>query len=106
MLGHSVVSDSATLWTVTHQTPLEIFRARILEWVAISFSKDLLDPGVELASPALAGGFFTMEPPGKPHQMSSTPQIILSLIKYLLTERVASCPSLDQTLSYVPNVTF
>ena len=27
---------------------------------------DLPDPGVEPASPALAGGFFTAEPPGKP----------------------------------------
>ena len=24
------------------------------------------DPGIETASPALAGGFFTVEPPGKP----------------------------------------
>ena len=29
-----------------------IFQARILEWVAISFSKGLLDPGIEPASPA------------------------------------------------------
>ena len=27
---------------------------------------DLPDPGIELASPALAGGFFTSEPSGKP----------------------------------------
>ena len=26
----------------------------------------LLDPGIESASPALAGRFFTTEPPGKP----------------------------------------
>ena len=26
----------------------------------------LPDPGIEPASPALAGGFFTTEPPGKP----------------------------------------
>ena len=39
-----------------------IFQARILEWVAISFSRDLPDPGIEpvsLASAASAGGFFT-----------------------------------------------
>ena len=29
-----------------------IFQARILEWVAISFSRDLPDPGIELKSPA------------------------------------------------------
>ena len=28
---------------------------------------DLPGPGIELTSPALAGGFFTTEPPGKPH---------------------------------------
>ena len=27
---------------------------------------DLLNPGMELASPALAGGFFTTEPPWNP----------------------------------------
>ena len=27
---------------------------------------DLPNPGIEPASPALAGGFFTTEPPGKP----------------------------------------
>ena len=28
--------------------------------------EDLPDPGIEHVSPALAGGFFTTEPPGKP----------------------------------------
>ena len=28
--------------------------------------EDVLDPGIEPVSPALAGGFFTAEPPGKP----------------------------------------
>ena len=36
-----------------------ISQARILEWVAISFSRGLLYPGIEPPSPALAGGFFT-----------------------------------------------
>ena len=43
-----------------------IFQARILQWVAISLSKDLPDPGIEPTSPELAGRFFTTEPPGKP----------------------------------------
>ena len=42
-----------------------ISQARILEWVAVSFSKNLPDLEVKLTSPALAGGFFTAEPPGK-----------------------------------------
>ena len=36
----------------------EIFQARILEWVAISFSRG---SGIQPMSPALAGGFFTTE---------------------------------------------
>ena len=39
-----------------------IFQARILEWVVISFSRDLPYPGIELmsvTSPALASRFFT-----------------------------------------------
>ena len=53
-----------------HKTPLsvEFFQPRILEWVAISNSRYLPNPGTEpisLASPALAGRFFTTTPPGK-----------------------------------------
>ena len=47
-----------------------IFQARILLWVAISFSRGSSNPGIEtvsLASPALASRFFTTEPPGKPY---------------------------------------
>ena len=47
-----------------------IFQARILEWVAFPTPGDLPDPGIEptfLVSLALAGGFFTTEPPGKPN---------------------------------------
>ena len=40
--------------------------ARTLEWVAISFSRGSCQPGIEPASAALAGGFFTTEPPEKP----------------------------------------
>ena len=36
-----------------------IFQARILEWVAMPSSGDLLSPGTESMSPALAGEFFT-----------------------------------------------
>ena len=45
------------------------FQARILESVAISFSRGFPDPGIEPMfpeSPALAGRFFTTESPGKP----------------------------------------
>ena len=41
------------------------FRARILEWVAISFPRDLPDPGIKPGSPALQADSLLSEPPGK-----------------------------------------
>ena len=54
-----------------------ISQARILEWAAISFSKGIfltpeIHPGIDPASPALAGEFFTAEPPGKPWNTTLT----------------------------------
>ena len=59
-----------TLWTVAWpgSSVHGIFQARILECVAISPSRDLPNPGIKPmspASPALAGEFFTAEPPGQ-----------------------------------------
>ena len=42
-----------------------ISQAKILEWAAIPFPGDLPGSGIEPAPPALAGGFFSAEPPGK-----------------------------------------
>ena len=44
-----------------------ISQASVLsEWVAISPPGNLSNSGIKPASPALAGGFLTAEPPGKP----------------------------------------
>ena len=43
-----------------------ILQARILEWIAISFSRDIPNPGIEPGSPALGADALTSEPPGKP----------------------------------------
>ena len=43
-----------------------ISQGRVLEWVAIAFSRALPDPGVKPATLALAGGFLTTVPHGKP----------------------------------------
>ena len=42
-----------------------ILQARILEWVAIPFSRESSDPGIELKSPALQADPLLSEPPGK-----------------------------------------
>ena len=42
-----------------------ILQARILEWVAISFSRDHPNPGIKPGSPALQADALPSEPPGK-----------------------------------------
>ena len=46
-----------------------ILQARILEWVAISFSRDLPDPGIEPRSPVLQADDLPTELWGKPSQL-------------------------------------
>ena len=60
----------AAPWTVAHQAPLSMSFSRQEYCSGLPFPppRDLPDPGIEPASPALAGGFFTTEPPGKPPQ--------------------------------------
>ena len=68
----SFVQLFATTWTVAHQIPLSMGFPRQEYWSGLSFLSpgDLPDPGIEATSPALAGGFFTTEPPGKPQSTS------------------------------------
>ena len=42
-----------------------ISQAKVLEWIAISFSRGSYRHRDQTISPALAGGFFTSEPSGK-----------------------------------------
>ena len=44
----------------------EILQARILEWVAVPFSRGSSQPGIEPRSPALQAVSLPAEPPGKP----------------------------------------
>ena len=60
-----------TLLTVTHQAPLSMGFPRQEPWKSwngLPFPppEDLPDLEVEPMYPAMAGGFFTIEPPGKP----------------------------------------
>ena len=61
----------ATPWTIAHQAPLSMAFPRQEYWSELPSPTpgDLLDPGIKLASPALVGGFFTTEPPGKPDSL-------------------------------------
>ena len=54
----------ATPWTVGHQAPLSMGFPRQKYCSGLPFPSpgDLLDPGIEPESPALAAGFFTLAP--------------------------------------------
>ena len=58
-------------------------------WSGLPFLSpgDLPDPGIEPASPALAGGVFTTEPPGKPRLFSMEQHLHDSSAVYLGSER-------------------
>ena len=63
----SVSSDSSvTLWTAAHQAPLSLGFIRQEYCSDLSFPSpgDLPDSGIKPESPALAGRFFTAQPPG------------------------------------------
>ena len=57
--------------TIAHQAPLSMGFLRQKRWSGLSFPSagDLSDPGIEPASPALAGGFFTTKLLGYPHPL-------------------------------------
>ena len=60
-----------------------ILQARILEWVAISFSRGSSNPGIKPRSPALQADALSSEPPAKPPKYEQ-PYYILKMQYYLL----------------------
>ena len=78
-VSHSVVSNSLQPQElyIAHQTPLsmDFSRLRILEWVAISFSKGSSQgfPRTHGSNPALQADSLPSEPPGKPFKRVKMP---------------------------------
>ena len=62
------IQPFVTPWTVACQVPPSTGFSRQEYWSGLPFptSVDLPEPGIKPTSPALAGGFFTTELPGKP----------------------------------------
>ena len=61
-----VAPSCPTLCDPMDYTVYGILQARILEWAAVPFSRDLLNPGTEPRSPTLQADSLPTEPPGKP----------------------------------------
>ena len=68
VLSCSIVSNSATPWTVAHQAPLSIGFSRQEYWSRLPCPPpgDLPNPGVKPRSPALQADCLPSEPLGKP----------------------------------------
>ena len=66
-----------------------VLQARILEWVAISFSRGSPDPGSEPRSPALQADSLLSEPPGNLMCNEKTSQWVLGLARWALVEEEA-----------------
>ena len=71
----------ATPLMVAHQDPVMGF-SRQEYWSGLPCPSpgDLPDPGIEAASPTLAGAFFTTELPGKPLALCTDLQLCLALL--------------------------
>ena len=67
--SHGRVQFSATLQIVACQLPLSMGFPWEEYWSGLPFPslEDLPDQGIEPMYPVLASGFFTTEPPAKPH---------------------------------------
>ena len=69
-VSRSVMSNSATPWTVVCQAPLSMEFFRQEYWSGLPFPSpgNLPDPEIEPGSPALQAGSLRSEPPGKPEK--------------------------------------
>ena len=75
-----VAQSWLTLCDPMDYTVRGILQARLLEWVAVPFSRDLPNPGIEPRSPALQADSLPTEPPGKP---KNTGAGSLSLLQWI-----------------------
>ena len=66
-------------WSVTRQAPLSMGFPRQEDWNGLPFPPpgNCPDARIEPVSPALAGGFFTTEPTGKPVLHSGSSQNVV-----------------------------
>ena len=78
-------------WTVAHQVPPSLGFPRQEYWSGLPFppSRGRPHPEIEPAFPALAGGFFTTEPPGKVRNIIT----MINMASFLERELKFACGS-------------
>ena len=92
-------SSFATPWTVARQAPLSTGFPRQEYWSGLAFPspRDLLHPGIEPSSPALAGGFFTAESRGKFKEIQKEKQFWRKGLKFSFESKYEPCWGQKQT---------
>ena len=105
----SCVQLSEASWTAALQAPLSIGFPRQEYWGGLSFPSpgDLPNSVIKPASPALAGGFFTTEPPGKLHPTVIPDPFSLGRIytqASLMAQMVKHLPAMRETRGLIPEL--
>ena len=107
VLSCSIMSDSLQAHEVAHQAPLStgFSRQEYRSELPFPSPRDLPNSGIKPTSPvtpALAGRFFTSEPPGRPSQgiqiVTSVAQSCLTLKPHGLQHARLPCPSPAPTM--------
>ena len=97
------VSQSCpTLCDPMDYTAHGILQARVMEWVAFPFSRDLPNSWIELRSPALQSDSLPAEPQGKPKNIGVGRLPILQQISQTqeLNQGLLHCRRIPYQLSY------
>ena len=96
VLVASVVSDSATTWTVAHQAPLSMEFSKQEYWnrSPCPLSRDLPNPGIKPWSAALQADSLPSEPPGK-----TPPPLQGTRVQSLVGQLSPRTPTTDYTHS-------
>ena len=83
----------ATPWTVTHQDPLsmEFPRQEYSRGLPFPSPGGLPIPRIKPVSPAVAGGFFTTEPPGKPSEYYQFTYLRVVNLNYSIKKKKSQC---------------
>ena len=104
LFSQSVMSNSFTTpWTVARQAPLLMGFPRQEYWSGLPFPSpgDLPDPGIKptsLGPPALAGGFFTIEPAGENHMYILSIYMGSLYLCVYISHRVLNCSVISDSL--------